>query len=88
MIFDGNSVLAYALGLVVIFVACRIFARPLKWLLKLLLNGVLGGLILAAVNFVGGFAGVQVIINPLSSFIAGILGVPGVILVILMQYLM
>lgn len=88
MLFDGASVVAYAFGLIVVFILCRIFVKPLKWLLKLLFNGVLGGLILAAVNFVGGFAGVYVVINPLSALIAGILGVPGVVLVILLQYIL
>ncbi len=88
MIYDIKTILAYAIGLVITFIFCRIFIKPIKWLFKLLLNGVFGGLILAAVNFVGGFAGVTVIINPLSALIAGLLGVPGVILVILIQYLL
>ncbi|MBR5614847.1 MAG: pro-sigmaK processing inhibitor BofA family protein [Clostridia bacterium] len=88
MIFDSASVIAYSFGLVVLFFLCRIFAKPIKWLLKLIINGVLGGLILAAVNFVGGFAGIFIAINPLTALIAGLLGVPGVILVILLQYIL
>ncbi len=87
MHFDITSILAYAAGLVLMFVFCRIFIKPIKWLLKLLINGVLGGLILAAVNFVGGFAGITILINPLSALLAGLLGVPGVILVIILQYI-
>lgn len=88
MHFDITSIVAYAAGLVLLFVFCRIFIRPIKWMLKLLINGFLGGLILAAVNFAGGFAGITVIINPLSALISGLLGVPGVILVIVLQYLL
>jgi len=88
MIIDMPSVLAYVLGLILTFAICRIFIKPLKLLLKLLINGIIGGFILAAVNFLGGFAGVSVIINPLSALIAGVLGVPGVILVILLQYIL
>ena len=88
MIFDTMSIMAYAVGLVLIYVFCRIFIRPIKWLAKCLINGVLGGLILAAVNFVGGFAGMYVIINPLTSLISGFLGVPGVLLVIVLQYIL
>ena len=88
MIFNGTSAIAYALGLVIIFIICRIFAKPLRWVLKLILNGIIGGLILAAINFVGGFAGVSIIINPFSALIAGLLGVPGVILVVLLQYIL
>lgn len=87
MHFDTTSILAYAAGLVLVFVFCRIFIKPIKWMLKLLINGILGGLILAAVNFVGGFAGITVIINPLSALLSGLLGVPGVILVVILQYI-
>lgn len=88
MFFDDSAAIAYAMGLVIIFILCRIFAKPLRWLLKLMLNGIIGGLILAAVNFVGGFAGVSIIINPFSALLAGLLGVPGVILVVLLQYIL
>lgn len=87
MIFDVASILAYIAGLVLLLVFCRIFIKPIRFLLKLLLNGILGGLILAALNFVGGFAGLTVIINPFSSLMAGLLGVPGVLTVVLLQYI-
>lgn len=88
MFLDGSSILAYAIGLLLAFAICRIFIKPIKWLFKLLFNGILGGLILAAVNFVGGFAGITVMITPFSALLAGLLGVPGVLLVILLQYIL
>ena len=88
MFFDTMSISAYALGLVLIFIFCRIFITPIKWIIKLLINGIVGGLILATVNFVGGFAGITVIINPLTALLSGLLGVPGVILVIILQYIL
>jgi inhibitor of the pro-sigma K processing machinery len=87
MMFDSSSIFAYAIGLVLIFVLCRIFIKPIKWMLHLLVNAAIGGLFLAAVNFAGGFAGITVVISPLSALLAGLLGVPGVFLVILLQYL-
>ncbi len=87
MHFDTTSILAYSVGLLLLVIFCRIFIRPIKWVLKLLINGILGGLILAAVNFVGGFAGLTIIINPLSALLSGLLGVPGIILVVILQYI-
>ena len=55
---------------------------------KLLTSSLLGGLILAAVNFMGGFAGFCVTISPLAALFAGTLGVPGVLLVVFLQYLL
>ncbi len=88
MIFDTMSILAYVAGLVITVVFCRIFIKPISKLFRLLINGLIGGFILAAVNFVGGFAGITVNINPLTALIAGLLGLPGVILVIILQYIL
>lgn len=87
MMFYSSSIFAYAIGLILIFVLCRLFIKPIKWMLRLLVNAAIGGLFLAAVNFAGGFAGITVVISPLSALLAGLLGVPGVLLVILLQYL-
>lgn len=88
MVFDTMSIIAYVIGLVLLYVCCWIFIRPLKWLFKLILSSVIGGLILAAINFFGGFAGIHIIINPLSALITGLLGVPGVVLIIILQFLL
>ncbi len=88
MVFDTMSIIAYIVGLILLYVLCWIFIRPLKWLFKLLLNGILGGLILAAINFFGSFAGLHIVINPLSALITGLLGVPGVVLIVILQFIL
>lgn len=88
MVFDTMSILAYVIGLIMVFVICRIFIRPVARLGKILLSSVCGGLILAGLNYLGSFVGISVVVSPLSSLIAGILGVPGVVLVIILQYIL
>ena len=88
MIFNTSSIVAYAVGLVLIFILCRIFIKPIKWVLKLLFNSILGGLILTALNFAGGFLGVSVSITPLTALLSGCLGIPGVFLVVILQYVL
>lgn len=88
MLFDNASIFAYAIGLILALVLCRIFIKPIKWIIKLLFNGTIGALILSAVNFVGGFAGIYITISPLSAILSGFLGVPGIFLVALLQYLL
>lgn len=88
MIWGGVSVFAFIFGLIFLYILCRIFIKPIRWLLKLLLSGVFGGLMLAAVNLVGGFAGMYVAVTPIASLIAGLLGIPGIALVIALQYLL
>lgn len=86
MLFDGMSILAYCFGLILIYILCRVFSKPLARLLKLLVSGILGGLTLAAINLVGGFAGICIAINPLTALISGVLGLPGIALIILLKY--
>ena len=85
MSFDIMSISAYVAGLVLIFVFCKIFTRPIKWVLKAIVNGLIGGGLLLLAKFLGSFIGLTVTINPLSALIAGFLGLPGVILVLIIQ---
>ena len=87
MFLNNTSIFTYAIGLLLVFILCRIFIKPLKWIFKLGLNSVLGGLILSAINFAGGFAGISVTVSPLAALLAGTLGFPGVVLVLALEYL-
>ncbi len=88
MVFDAPSIFAYVFGLFLIYVFCWLFIRPFKWLFRLLISGVLGGVMLVAVNILGGFAGLQIAVNPLTALVAGVLGVPGVVLLFLLQLIL
>lgn len=80
--------LSYAFGLFLLYLIARLFLVPLRILLRLLYNGVIGGLLLWLVNLVGGFFGVMIPINPITALAAGFLGVPGVILLLLLRNLL
>lgn len=86
MFFDGMSIMAYAVGLILVYILCLVFIKPLKRLFRLTVDGVLGGFMLAAVNFIGGFMGMQIAINPLTALLCGVLGVPGIILIAALKY--
>ena len=64
----------------------RIFSAPLRLALKLLANTLLGFLALWAVHLTAGITGITLGINPLNALIIGILGLPGFILLLLMQW--
>ncbi len=87
MSFDALSISAYIIGLVLVYIFCRIFIRPIRYLFKILAKSVFGGLVLSAINFVGGFAGIMVSVNPFTAFVSGVLGLPGIVLVVLLQYI-
>jgi len=88
--FDSTliTVLAYAFGLLLILLIGRFLLWPIKLILKLLYNALIGGIMLWIVNLVGGYFDFSVSINPVTALVAGFLGIPGVILIIVLQYLM
>ena len=80
-----DVIIAYVVGLLLLFLIGWLLITPIKVLLKFILNGVIGGLMLWALNLLGGALGISVAINPVTALIAGFLGVPGVILILLLQ---
>ena len=48
----------------------------------------MGFVILFVVNWLGGFVGVSLGVNWINALVAGILGVPGVVLLLLVKYLL
>ncbi|MBZ2175040.1 pro-sigmaK processing inhibitor BofA family protein [Schnuerera sp. xch1] len=85
---DIGIVLAFLFGLFLLYIVGMLLVIPIKLIIKLVINGVLGGILLLVVNFIGGFIGFSIVINPLTAVIAGIFGIPGVILLILLQYIL
>ncbi len=79
---------AYALGLVVLILLIRFFLLPFKILLKLVYNALLGGAILILFNYFGGLIGFTLALNVVSAFVAGLLGIPGVILLIALKLIL
>ncbi|MBQ9662890.1 MAG: pro-sigmaK processing inhibitor BofA family protein [Oscillospiraceae bacterium] len=76
-----------ALAVLLIVVVVKILAAPIKGILKFLLHAGLGLLILFGVNLVGGFFNFYIPFSWLSVVIAGLGGIPGVILIVLYHLL-
>ncbi|WP_066503935.1 pro-sigmaK processing inhibitor BofA family protein [Abyssisolibacter fermentans] len=83
-----NVILAYAFGLILLYLIGWILIIPLKYIFKLIINGLIGGVVLLALNFAGKFIGFSIGINPITALIVGFLGIPGVILLLLLNYLL
>lgn len=82
MPLDFGSIAVYVLALLAVIVLGRVFLKPIKFILRLVLNTLLGGLVLIILNTFGGRIGIQIGVNPLTALIAGLLGLPGVLLLI------
>lgn len=80
------TVVACAFGLFLLYVVAYILYVPLKIMFRLTYNAVIGGLVLWLVNLVGGVFGLSVAVNPVTALIAGLLGIPGLVLIIALKY--
>ncbi|MGE5553742.1 MAG: pro-sigmaK processing inhibitor BofA family protein [Betaproteobacteria bacterium] len=81
-----DVVAAFLVGLLLLLILGRILFVPLKLVVRLLVNAAIGGLLLWVANLLGRYIGVSIPINPITALLAGFLGVPGVILVVAIQY--
>ena len=80
--------LSFLVALIVLFLVLKIIAAPIKIIIKLMINALAGGVVLFLINMIGASFGFILDINWITSLIVGIFGVPGVILVILLQIVM
>ena len=72
----------YALvGLALLYLIIKL----LKWPIKLLINGIIGIVLLYVANFIGEYLNFYITINPITALIAGVLGIPGVIFLVIFQ---
>jgi len=71
-----------------LFVLGRIFIVPIKWILKLIINSILGGILIWVINLVGGMWGFHIGLNLYTSLLVGFLGIPGVIVLILLKLIL
>lgn len=73
--FGGSVILLFLLG--------KTLLIPLKIVFKLVVNSLLGGILLMLFNAVGSNVGLIIPLNLVNAVTAGVLGVPGVIMLLL-----
>ena len=82
-----TSILIMAGCALAILIIGKIFLFPIKLLLKLVLNTIIGGSIIYIINLIGANFGFHIGLNLITSLIVGILGIPGAILLIILQFI-
>ena len=75
--------LTFGGALILIFLLGRALLVPLKMILKLIANSLVGAVLLIVINFIGMNIGIMIPINVVNVLTVGILGVPGVITLLL-----
>lgn len=82
---DINIIIAFALGLLLIYLVGRVMLFPLRFVFKLIINAIIGGLVLWVINYFGSYFGIHIPLNPITALTVGFLGIPGVVLLFVIQ---
>ena len=82
-----NNLITYLACICFIFLFGKLFIVPLKKILKLILNSILGGISIYIINLVGAHFGFHIGLNFFTSVIIGLLGLPGAICLIIVKLL-
>ena len=84
---DLSVFLTYAGAIILLFIFGKLFLWPLKNILKLAVNSLIGGAAILLMNIIGAEIGIIIPLNMLNALIVGVLGLPGAILLIVLTIL-
>lgn len=87
MNIDSN-ILTYLACICFLFIFGRVFIVPIRKVLKLVINSMLGGLTIFLINLVGASFGFHIGLNIFTSIIVGILGIPGAVCLVIVKLLL
>ena len=83
-----EQLLSVLVPVLLIFLLLRIIAAPVRLAVKVLLNSACGFACLWLLNWISGFTGIFFPINPVTVVIAGFLGLPGIALLAISQFIL
>lgn len=75
--------LAYAFGIFTLYVVGYMFLVPIKMLMRLVGNSILGAIFILLVNWGGAQFDLHIPLNFFTAVIVGLLGVPGAIMLVI-----
>ena len=83
-----EKILLALLGLFLLALVARLFRTPLRLALKLLMNTLLGFLALWAVGLTAPVTGITLGLNLFNALVIAVLGLPGFLLLLLVQWVL
>lgn len=84
----NQKIIAATLAGFFIIALLRVFSAPLRLALRLLVNTLLGFLALWVVQLTAGFTGIALGMNLWNALVVGVLGLPGFVLLLLIQWVL
>ena len=77
---NTNTIIIFLGCILSIIIFGKIFILPMKLVIRLIINSILGGIIILAINWIGSAFSLHIGLNIFTSIFVGILGIPGAIL--------
>ena len=70
-------------AIVILFIFLKLFRIKWKFIISLIINAIIGGVVLYFINYI---PGINLSINIINSILVGVLGIPGVILLLVLFF--
>jgi len=80
-----NYIVAFLFGVLALYILVRLLYFPARYLLNIMGNIVIGGVLLALFNLLGGVWGLFIGVNVFTAAVVGFLGLPGIIMLLVLQ---
>ena len=77
-------IVTFLIGIVILFVVLKVLSLPFKIIVKFLINALVGGIVLYVLSMFG----IGLTITWVSALLVGALGIPGVIIVAILQFVL
>ena len=80
-----ENIVTFAIPILLGILLLKLLLTPMKWIFKLALHALSGFICLWLLNSISGFTGLVLPVNTMTALISGTLGVPGILLIILLE---
>jgi len=85
---EYSTIFLYIIGVIFLFFIGRTFSGPMKAIIKFIYSCILGGIVIIVLNLIGSIFNFSISLNFITSFIVGTLGIPGICLIVVLQYIL
>lgn len=82
---DINIIISFTTCIILILIFGKSLLFPMKKILKLIVNSLLGAMLIWLINVIGTSFGFHIGLNYITAIIVGILGIPGAALLVLLK---
>lgn len=85
---NTNTIIIFLSCIVGIIIFGKVLILPLKKILKLVMNSILGGALILIINWIGAMFNFHIGLNIFTAIFVGILGIPGAVLLTIFKLIL